>query len=178
MSACGFLFITFGNLFGNAFKFGFYVLRASDGRHTDVGSWDPRITFLAVICITFCYLTQGNFKKLSRAFIKVTAGLKVLMLMMVIAVGFFSLRSLRFNHPFLENQFIASANQTLLLSFDHHSPLTRNVRAFQSSADSILYTIFMMVGLQSSSLVGFMSSGKLRKHFSLFPTGGLQAFSA
>ena len=176
MSACGFLFITFGNLLGNAFKFGFYVLRASDGRHTDVGSWDPRITFLAVTCITFCYLTQGNFKELSRAFIKVTAGLKVL-LMMVIAVWVFSLRSLRFGDPFLENQFIASASQMILLSFDHQSPLTRIVGAFQSSADSILYMIFMMAGLQSSPIVGLMSSGKLRKHFS-FPTGDLQAFSA
>lgn len=136
------LFLSLVTISESASTIGFYILQASDGRHTHLRDWQPVAICLAVACITLFYLFQGTSKQWSRVFIDISAISEILIWVTAIVALILSYFD------------IGPISHMTLSSLDRQSPLSRAVGAFHFDVDMVLHIAFEISELEYSSSVG------------------------
>ena len=139
----GVIYITLGNLSGNAIAFGIYVLEAAginDGQ-------DSLARGLAVVCMTAACLIHAIYRQGGIYVIVLMAILKICILLAIIGIGFAAMAGKAFGYGPVQGQTfpyhdekIGSSNLATNTSFKFAS------HDFASYANSILFVVYTFSG--------------------------------
>ena len=139
----GVIYITMGNLSGNAIAFGIYVLEAAGINE----GHDSIARGLAVICMTTACLLHATYRQGGIYFIIITAILKVCILLAIIGIGFAAMAGRTFGYGSVHGQTVTNdTSQTGSPNLSAHTSFAFATKDFASYGNSILFVIYTFSG--------------------------------
>ena len=139
----GFLYITLGNLSGNAIYFGVYVLEAAGISH----GHDSLARGLGVVCMTAACLLHGTYRQGGIYTIIALAIFKVCILVVIICTGFTAMAGRKLGYGSVHGQTITdSVNQTGPGNLNPHASFKFAKNDFATYANSILFVVYTFSG--------------------------------
>lgn len=141
----GFIYITLGNLSGNAIAFGTYILQAagvSEGQ-------DSLARGLAVVCMTSACLLHATSRQGGIYFINAVAMFKICILLTIIVIGFAAFAGGTFGYGSVHGEtIINSSNQSGPANLAVGTSFAYGRKDFASYANSILFVIYTYSGTE------------------------------
>ena len=150
----GLVFITLGNLSGNAVAFGIYVMEAAG-----VSGHDAAIRGLAVACLTFACLLHAAWRQGGIIVNNLLASLKVLILVAIIIIGFAASGGASFGHGPVHGETVDPTTNKTTSNFDTSSAFANAHSGVASYVEPILLVIYTYSGYEQPFYV--------RRHFIL-----------
>ena len=137
------IYITLGNLSGNAVAFGIYILEAA-GIHE---GHDSIARGLAVVCMTLACLLHASYRQGGIYVIIAMAIFKVGILLFIIVIGFAAMGGATFGNGSVHGQTTTNtALQTGPSNLNAHNSFTFARKDFASYANSILFVVYTYSG--------------------------------
>ena len=139
----GLIYITLGNLSGNAIAFGIFVLEAA-GIHE---GHDALIRGLAVVCMTAICLLHGSYRQGGIYAMNFLAVFKICILLAIIGIGFAAMGGKTFGYGPVHGQTIVnSAAQSGPSNLGVSTSFAYARRDFANYANSIIFIIYTYSG--------------------------------
>ena len=139
----GFLYVTLGNLSGNAIYFGVYVLEAMNISH----GRDSLARGLGVVCMTAACLLHATYRQGGIYTIIGLAIFKVGILVAIICIGLAAMAGRQFGYGSVHGQTITDvANQTGPGNLNAHTSFAFAKNDFSTYANSILFVVYTFSG--------------------------------
>lgn len=149
----GVIYVTLGNLSGNAVAFGIYVMEAAG-----VQAHDSAIRGLAVASLTFACLLHASWRRGGIVVNNMLAFLKVLILLAVIVIGFAASAGASFGNGPVHGQTIDPTTHKVTSNFDTHSSFARPGSDAASYISSMLFIVHTYSGYEQPFYVSICSS--------------------
>ncbi|KAL8715355.1 MAG: hypothetical protein Q9220_000688 [cf. Caloplaca sp. 1 TL-2023] len=139
----GFIYITLGNLSGNAVAFGLYICRAAG-----IEAKAALVRGLAVVCLTAACLLHASWRKGGIVVNNTLAIIKTLILTAIIVIGFAASAGASFGHGPVHGQTVNPKTQAVTSNFDVHSSFAFARQDVASYADSLLFVTYTFSGYE------------------------------
>lgn len=154
----GVIYITLGNLSGNAIAFGIYILEAAGIN----GGQDSLVRGLAVACMTAACLLHGTYRQGGIYIIIVMAIFKVCILLVIIGVGFAAVGGKTYGYGSVHGETISDrVAQTGSSNLGIHTSFAHARKDFAGYANSILYVVYTFSGTEQPFYVRTISRKNL-----------------
>lgn len=140
----GVIYITLGNLSGNAIAFGLYTMEAAG--HT--GQNNPAVRGLAVLALTFACLLHALWRRGGIIFNNLLAIVKVLMLLAVIIIGFCMSAGVSFGNGPVHGETINPNTHKATSNFDAKTSFTHPSHDPANYANSLLFIVYTFSGYE------------------------------
>lgn len=139
----GLVYITLGNLSGNAIAFGIYILEAAGIRD----GHDSIARGLAVVCMTAACLLHATYRQGGIYTIIVLAIFKVCILLAIIGIGFAAIAGRTYGYGSIHGQTITNHTlQTGPSNLSANASFAFARKDFASYANSILFVVYTYSG--------------------------------
>lgn len=154
----GVIYITLGNLSGNAIAFGIYVLEAAGINEGQ----DSLVRGLAVVCMTAACLLHAMYRQGGIYIIIILAIFKVCILLVIIGIGFAAIGGKTFGYGSVHGDFITNRTaQTGSSNLSIHTSFAHAGKDFASYANSILFVVYTFSGNEQPFYVSIALSKSL-----------------
>lgn len=140
----GVIYITLGNLSGNAIAFGLYTMEAAG--HT--GQNNSAVRGLAVLALTFACLLHALWRRGGILFNNLLAVVKVLMLLAVIIIGFCMSAGVSFGNGPVHGETIDPNTHKATSNFDPQTSFTHPSHDPANYANSLLFIVYTFSGYE------------------------------
>ena len=161
----GVIYVTLGNLSGNAIAFGLYTMEAAG--HT--GQNDSAVRGLAVLCLTFACLLHALWRRGGILLNNLLAVVKVLMLLAVIIIGFAVSAGASFGNGPVHGETIDPNTHNATSNFDTHTSFAHPSHDAANYANSLLFIVYTFSGYEQPFYVSLNPENRcaLVNHLSL-----------
>ena len=139
----GVLFITLGNLTGNAVAFGIYVMEAAG-----VSGHDSAVRGLAVASLTSACLLHGSWRQGGIVVNNLLAFMKVLILLTITIIGFAASAGASFGHGSVHGETFNPSTHEATSNFDTHSSFSDAQIGAARYVESILLIVYTYSGFE------------------------------
>ena len=139
----GFIYVTLGNLSGNAIYFGIYILEAAGISH----GHDSLARGLGVVCMTAACLLHATYRQGGIYAIIGLAIFKVCILIAIIIIGFAAMAGRTFGYGSVHGQTInGTVTQSGPGNLNSHTSFKFAKNDFSTYANSILFVVYTFSG--------------------------------
>ena len=146
----GVIYITLGNLSGNAIAFGLYIMEAAG--HT--GQNNSAVRGLAVLALTFACLLHALWRRGGILFNNLLAIIKVLMLLAVIIIGFCMSAGVSFGNGPVHGETINPNTHKVTSNFNTQTSFSHPSHDPANYANSLLFIVYTFSGYEQPFYVG------------------------